>query len=559
MAATSFQTNGVNQVNGATVIYQSKFDPKKFTDTNFLYNNYRKDNFTVYKGLLSLWNQRSIINTPLLSLTELKNNVMYVPNTEGRFRYSIPYELGSPFIVENLEAENAAPGRDGHRFKIKLSENVFSNTDIIAADFWDGIDLHITEEEIVQEQDGWIYTVEIVNNNRRNTSYPQELMQPGTQYCKKENFNSEYSTQKSSITAQAGFMDLELELGSGHRSIETWVTGYADMLKIDESKNPQLAFLNQRLKNVGGITFYANVDGAGKVNPNSISWHSTLEMLMRLEMEKMTEKGLMFSQGGYVSGGNGRNKAHVATGLIPQLRKGNHLTYNTISLELIERAVAGLYVNSGIPVQQRRTKIMSGQGGINQIAKELYDRLKQSNPYLIQGKDIPGGLLYGDVANAGFVLPRFTKFFSPVAGYIEFDHNPALDNITGNRKQDGLVGDYPISSYSYLIMDVTDENSTNAAARINTKYRVDNGFNEASNIVLVKPQNYDALYWGYILGTQSPYGPGSMQGMNSANSYDGYQIWMKSFGVIWVKDTSRTLLIEKAKPGLIYNVDGLAV
>ena len=170
-----------------------------------------------------------------------------------------------------------------------------------------------------------------------------------------------------------------------------------------------------------------------------------------------------------------------------------------------------------------------------------------------QGKDIPGGLFYGDVHNAGFVLPRFTKYFSPVAGWIEFEHNPALDNVYGLRDQDGLVGEYPVTSYTYMVLDITDKNVTNATARINTKYRVENGFNSSSNIVLVKPQDYGDLYWGYIIGTHSPFGPSDMKGLMSANSYNGFQIWMKSFGSIWVKDVTRTLLIEKAKPGVLYN------
>lgn len=556
MATTQFSASGPQHLNNATVVYQSRFDPKKFTDQNFLYNNYTKDSFTVYKGLLSLWNQRSIINTPLLEMTELRNSVMYVPNTEGRFRYSIPYDLGAPYVVENLEKDNAAPGRDGQKFKIKLNENAFSNTDILTVDMRDGIQIYVTDDEIYQESDGWVYTVEIVGTSRRGMSYPQEYMQPGKQYIKIQNVNGEYDTQMSSISSQnlrTGFMDLEMELGGGHRSVTHWITGYADMCRVDESKHPHLAFINQRLEGTGAVTMYANTDPKGKIIPGSISWHHTVEMLLRAEMEQMTENGLMWASGGYVSGGQGRKKVKVASGLYPQLRNGNRVTYNKISLELIERQVANLFYNSGIPVQQRKTKIMTGQGGINQIAKELYDRLKQINPYLVQGKDIPGGLFYGDVQDAGFVLPRFTKFFSPVAGWIEFTHNPALDSVYGLREQDGLLGEYPITSYTYMVLDVTDKNITNATARINSKYRVENGFNTTSNIVLVKPQDYGELYWGYINGTHSPFGPSDMKGMNSANSYNGFQIWMKSFGSVWVKDVTRTLLIEKARPGVIYN------
>lgn len=549
-----FTVTPPNQLNNATVIYQSKFDPQKFTDQNFLYNNYKRDSFTVYKGLLSLWNQRDIINTPLLSMTELQNSVMYLPNTEGRFRYSIPYDLGLPYITENIERENTAPGRDGQKFRIKLSDNSYTNTDILTVDMRDGIQVYVSDDEIIQDGDGWIYTVEIVGSSRRGMTYPQEFMQPGKQYMKIQNVNGEYDTQMSSISSQrTGFMDLEMELGNGHRSVTHWITGYADMMKIDEQKSPALAFVNQRLSGMGPVTLYGNADANGRVAVGSVSWHYTIELLLRAEMEQMAEKGLMWAQGGYVSGGQGRKKVRVASGLYPQLRNGNRVTYNDISLELIERQVANLFYNSGIPVNQRRTKIMTGQGGINQISKELYDRLKQINPYLVQGKDIPGGLFYGSQDNAGFKLPRFTQFFSPVAGYIEFVHNPALDNVYGVRDQDGLIGEYPITSYTYMILDVTDQNITNAAARINSKVRVENGFNNGNNIVLVKPQDYGELYWGYIDGQHSHLGAAGMKGMNSANMYNGYQIWMKSFGMIWVKDVTRTLLIEKARPGIIYN------
>lgn len=544
-----------NVLNNATVMFQSKFNPQKFTDQNFLYNNYSRDSLTVYKGLLNLWNQRGVLHTPLLNLTELKNSVMYVNNMESRFRFSIPYEVGLPFIVENLEADNPFTGRDGQRFKIKLSENCFSNTDILTVDKRDGIQVIVTDEEIIEEIDGWIYTVEIVSSSRRRIYYPQEFMQPGKQYMKIQNANGEYDTQMSSITTTSGFMDLEMELGNSYRSVTHWITGYADMTRLDESKDPKLARINQMLGNRGSTTLYANTDSAGKVIPKSISWHSTIELLLRVEMETMTEKGLMWAQGGYISTGQGRTKTKVASGLYPQLRKGNRITYSgTIQLEFIEQQVANLFHNTGIPIEQRYTEIMTGQIGMNDVGKEIQERMKTVNPYLIQAKDIPGGLFYGTQSEAGFRLPRFTQYFSPVAGNIKFVHNPALDEVTGNRDQDGFIGNFPITSATFMILDVTDKNVTNATARINTQYRVDNGFSDSNNIVLVKPQDYGELYWGYILGTHSPFGPTSMKGMQSANAYNGYQIWMKSFGNLWLKDTTRTMIIEKERPGYAFNI-----
>lgn len=548
-----FKVPSLNTLNNSVIVGQTKFDPQKFTDLNFLYNNYSRDSFTVYKGLLALWNQRSILNTPLINMTELKNNVMYIPNTEGRFRYSIPYELGLPFVVENLEKDNEKPGLDGQKFKLKLNENCYSNTDRLIVDYRDGIELFVTEDEIVEETDGFVYTVTIVSNDR-DTFYPSEWLEPGVQYCKISNTNGEYDTQMSSISSEGlrtGFMHLEQHLGGGHRSVTHWITGYADMARVDESKHPQLAYINQRLESMGSTFVYMNKDSQGKALPKTLKWQPTIEVLLRAEMETMAEKDYMWSKGGFVSG-SGRRESRVGAGLYEQLRNGNRYIYNTISLSLIEEAVANLYSKSGIPIHQRKTKIMTGTGGMIQISKELEERYKQTIPFLVQASDLPGKLISGsDQFHMGFGY-RFTFIDSPIAGRLEFEINPALDNIQGNRAQDNLIGPYPIESYTYMIMDITDTSVSNAAARVdNVKYRVDEGFNSGANIVLVKPQDYGELYWGYIAGTHHPSGPSAMKGMYSANSYPGYQLWMKSFGNIFVKDVTKTMIIEKARPSFL--------
>lgn len=100
-------------------------------------------------------------------MTELNNSVVYVPNVEGRLRYSIPYDLGLPYVKEDMTTGIDKPGIDGQKFKIKLSENCFSNTDIITYDLRDGYTLYITEEVIYEEGDGWVYTVIIPNVNKK--------------------------------------------------------------------------------------------------------------------------------------------------------------------------------------------------------------------------------------------------------------------------------------------------------------------------------------------------------------------------------------------------------
>jgi hypothetical protein len=81
---------------------------------------------------------------------------------------------------------------------------------------------------------------------------------------------------------------------------------------------------------------------------------------------------------------------------------------------------------------------------------------------------------------------RFTGYNSPIAGEIEWIHNPALDNLSENRLTDSFVGQFPIESYTYMIMDVTDTATSNIAARTNdVKYRVDDGFNDGATRTLI--------------------------------------------------------------------------
>ena len=106
------QTPSLTGFNNSVVVGQTKFDVNKFTDLNSLYSLYKKDSFTTYKGMIYLWNQRKLMNTPLITMTELNNSVTYVNGAEGKFRYSIPYDLGKPYVVEDMTGDVERPGID---------------------------------------------------------------------------------------------------------------------------------------------------------------------------------------------------------------------------------------------------------------------------------------------------------------------------------------------------------------------------------------------------------------------------------------------------------------
>ena len=542
--ATTNLTNP-NTLNSYAVEREYKFSPKQCIDMNWLYNNYMMKGNETYLGVRSFWNQRHIINTPILDQTELNRNILYVNNTEGIIRLSVPYQLGNPFIVEDIETSNPYLGAGGTTFRIKMSEDVFSPSEFITSLQFNSLQLYIAEKEPETGGNGVIYTVQVLGGGEE-TYYPHELLRPGVQYVKVGNVNGEFDTQKGGVASpnlRMGMMDLRAQIGGGNRSAEYYITGEASMQKIDENKHPELAYLNRMITEDNAITYYITKTN-GEIG---ISWQSTIEKLLMAEMVQSRETSAMWAAGGDVNGGNGRRTVRVGQGIYHQMRySGNYMQYNTITLEEIESAVANLYANTGIPIQERHTKINTGTVGIKNVSKSIYERMKTVSPGLIESINIPGGFFYGGLMNAGFKMPQFTQYFSPVAGWIEFVYNSALDNVYGLRTE-GLIGQYPRFSSSYLIWDVTDSKATNATSKINASvaYRTENGYNQNANIVMIKPIDYGETYWGYIVGTHHPLGAQAMKGMYSANDYNGYRIWMKEWGVPFIIDKSRVMLMEK--------------
>lgn len=543
--ATSTAYPTLTGLNNSTIVGTYRYDATKMTDLNSLYSLFKKDSFTTHKGMISLFNQRKLMSTPLLNLTELANSVMYVNGPEGKFRYSVPYDIGLPYILEDLTKEIDKPGIDGQKFKIKLSEDCFTNTDVLTYDFRDGVSLYVTEEEIYREGDGYVYTVMIPQrSDNKTTWFPKKYLQAGTEFFKISNANNEYDTQKSTVSMGQGILDLELQLGS-ERSVYHWITGYASMLKINDS-DPRYRYMEQygdTTKNNSIITFF-NKDRNGKPIPNSLGWMPRIEAMLWSEMKMMEERDLTWSKGG-IAQGSGRRSTRINTGLYEQLRNGNRVQYSKLTLALFEETLGNLYWQSGVPIEERKTIIQTGTAGLIEISKLLAQDYRESVPFVTRTGDVPG-LLTGSAMSLGYGYRFVTKRF-PVAGEVTFEYNAALDNRY-NRTQDKQVGEYPLESHTFMILDVTDGRMTNAAGKPKgVEYRVENGFNDTANIVMVKPEGYADTYWGYEVGTQHPLGASAMKGMYSTSQKNGYAIWMRNMSSIWLKDATRTVLIEKKR------------
>lgn len=538
----------LSSFNNSVVVGQTKMQIDKFTDLNSLYNIYKKESFTTHKGMLRLFNQKKLMTTPILNMTELSNSVIYVNGPEGKFDYTVPYEIDYPFSYGNVnDPTNTNLGIDGQKFKLWLSENCFNPTDILTYDFRDGITLHVEDDEIYPEGDGYVYTVTIPNTGKRGVVFPIEKLKAGVQYFKITNVNGEYDVNKSGISYRTGEMKLEVQMGSG-RSVSHWITAYADMLNVSGDFGDYSRFGHALdMSKANSVLLFANTKN-GKADWGNAKWMKKIEALLWAEMKMMEENDLTWNKGGIIQG-SGRRQKRVNLGLYEQMKNGNWFEYTRLTLSLIESAVSNMFYNSGIPFEQRQAEIQVGTAAMIEVSKLLFEDFKRDNPFVVNAGDV-NGYLFGSAMNLGYGV-RFTTKRFPTAGLVTFKHNPAFDSKF-TRTNDQKIGEFPIESHTLAIFDITDGNVSNAAAKMkdNAVVKAD-GFNDSSNIVLVKPQNWGETYWGYELGTQHPFGPSAMKGMYSANQRDGYGIWFKNQSTIWLKDAGRSMLLTKKRPGYL--------
>lgn len=536
--------------NNSIVVGSRAMNIDKFTDVNAFYHLYKRDAFKINKGMLHLFNRKRLMTTPILNMTELNNSVVYVNGPEGKFGYQVEYEIDFPYSLGNVnDPLNTNLGIDGQKFKFACSEDCFSPTDIITYDYQDGVTLYIHDDEVVREGDSFIYTVSIPQKGKRGGIFPIEKLKAGVQYFKITNANGEYDVNKSGISYRTGQMDLEVQMG-GHRSAQHWITGYADMLEVkgDYGDNGYGRFSSVLDMNKSNAVLLFADQKNGKADWANARWMKRIEALLWAEMKMMEENDLTWNKGGIVQG-SGRRSTRVNLGLFEQMKNGNYFEYPKLTLGLIESSVAHMYYNSGVPFEERRTEIQLGTGAMIEVSKLLFDDFKQSNPFVVNAGDVKG-YLYGSAMNLGFGL-RFTSKRFPVAGEIIFKHNPAFDARV-NRTQDQMIGEFPIESHTLAIFDITNSSVSNAASKWTGKdVKSADGFNDASNVVLIKPKNWGSTYWGYKLGTHHPFGPNATQGMFSSDDRDGYGIWFKSFSSIWLKDAGRSMLLVKKRPGYL--------
>ena len=120
----------------------------------------------------------------------------------------------------------------------------------------------------------------------------------------------------------------------------------------------------------------------------------------------------------------------------------------------------------------------------------------------------------------GVSIATYVKAFAPLY--------PAFDNEETNEIENPRIDGFPLSSYSFIIFDVTNNDNDD-------------------NIKLLKYGPDHELKWGYQNGNASY--TGQTQAFQSNGNFSGYRVFMSQvYPAIWVKDPTKVLKIVMKNP-----------
>ena len=493
-------------------------------------------------GPVDLWAMAQKVEMPLYQMSSFGGkNVISVDNARGEYKWQIPVTQDLPYITEDIESANATKGIDGQSFKIKLNKRSFGHGDIITYDKYNGVEMYITADDIIPAGDGFIYTVQLVNND--NAKYlDNKYLKVGTKVFRKGSARGEYGERFSDIgNINAGFREFYNYVGGAEAHVHYSVSSRADLMMKGGMKAdgtvPVIEMWRNFDKNVdpsvSSLEDMASKMGKDYVKKAYQSGQLTRTFLTSMEAAHLTkiandiETYLMWGQGGKVKQ-DGPDDIRLSVGLWKQLDNSYKRIYNkgSFNLDLFKSEIFNFFngkVEFQGPDPKRQLVVQTGLGGMK-LVNEAIKREAINSGLVINASEVGAITGKGMDLNFGFA---YTQYVIPFLANVKFVLNPAFDNIHTNDIENPIIDGFPLSSYNFIIFDITE--------------------NTNDNIYLLKLSWDNQLKWFYQNGTMDYMG--RTQGFQSSGQFNGYRVFMtQTMPAIWVKDPTKVLKIVMRNP-----------
>ena len=495
-------------------------------------------------GPVDIWAMAQKVEMPLYQLSSFGGkNIIMVDNVRGEYKWQTPVSQNLPYILEDIEPDNITKGIDGTTFKIKISRREFGHGDIITYDKYNGCEMYITVDDILPVQDGFIYTVQLVNND--NYRYlDNKYLANGTKIFRKGSARGEYGERFSDIRTQAGFREFYNFVGGAEAHVHYSVSSRADLMargglnadgtvpvteiwrNFDKSMDPAITKIEDMVSKMGK-DYVKRAMGNGTLTRTFLT---TMEAAHLTKVATDIETYLMWGHGGRVRQ-DGPDDIRMSVGLWKQLDNSFKRVYNksSFSLELFRSELYNFYagrVEFQGPDPKRQLIVQTGMGGMRMV-NEAIAREAANSGLVIQAASNNGiGAISGQGMDLGFGF-AYTSYVIPFLANVKFVLNPAFDNLHTNDIENPIIDGNPLSSYSFIIFDITDTGN--------------------DNIFLLKLSWDNQLKWWYQNGTMDYMG--KTQGFTSSGQFNGYRVFMtQTMPAIWVKDPTKVLKIVMRNP-----------
>jgi len=523
-----------------------------FTDENLILNLLKGGEAVKRKhlGVLSLFNQMQLINTPLMNMTELQENTLYVNGDDGEFTFDIPYTLEMPTVREDLTEEGVDVGADGQTFEVIIGDGnlqpSFGVNQIIAADLRDGQNF-IVKKVGSRIADGFVYELQLITNNREET-VDKRWLKPGTQFFSVGSAIGMYDEDGGAISQSAGFMRAIHKIGS-KRAVRMTVHGSAQRLKLDSLDGVSDSFANTVApfldpKNPKFMIGIGYNNGAGKIDRSKgMNFVSMIDFLLYKELMLQSERALMFGQSGVLQDQRNTTK-YVSAGLYQQMKLGNWVKIPRYNLDLIKSIFSQTFRNRpDIADVDRYIHFQCGRGAANELTRictEAGIQITNALGLVLDNKSL--NIVSGDRynLNAGY---RFNKVFLSGFGHLSFEHNPALDSEFNRAMDEERIGGLAKFSYTSLVFDVTKDSATNAF-KPSKGVEFATGSDNGANVYLVKNEGMPGVKYTYVNGRTSPHPISAGKGAVASSLFDGYTTFLEEQSSVWLRDPGKSIIIQ---------------
>lgn len=528
-------------LNNGIFLRDTAYNASSHVDSYHLVNML-KDAEPMDLGPVDLWAMSQKVEMPLYQMSSFGGkNVIEVDNARGEYKWQTPVSRDLPYVIEDMDpGAGDTRGADGTTFRIKLSRREFGHGDIITYDKYNGTELYITDEDILPMGDGFVYTVQMVNNNNSAT-FDSAYLTNGTKYFRKGSARGEYGERFSDITTGTGFREFYNYVGGAEAHVHYSVSSRADLMikggmnadgtvpvteiwrTSGDSMDPSVASLDDMVKVMGKDKVKRAFDNGDL----SRSFLTQMEAAHLTKVANDIESYLMWGKGGRVRQ-DGPDDLRLSVGLWSQLDNSFKRVYNknNFNLDLFRSEIYNFFngkVEFQGPDPKRQLIVQTGMGGMRMV-NEAIKRDAVASGLVIQAADIGAITGQGMDLNFGFA---YTSYVIPFLANVKFVLNPAFDNVNTNDIENPIIDGFPLSSYSFIIFDITD--------------------NTNDNIFLLKLSWDNQLKWWYQNGTMDYMG--RSQGFQSSGQFNGYRVMMsQTMPAIWVKDPTKVLKIVMRNP-----------